>query len=88
MEKFENSLVVPIDALARDGLDYYVFQAGHLYFIGHRVTVLHRDQDSAVLEYTGKPREGMSLALSGAFQLQLALESGDGPVDPHAGHTH
>ena len=91
VQKFEDSLVVPVEAIAQDGLDYYVFQSSGNRFKRHRVVVLHRDQDYAVLAEDDTLYEGMSLAMSGAFQLQLALESQKGSganVETGHGHTH
>lgn len=89
VQRFHNVFVVPVDAVARHGVEHYVFQASGSTFIRRPVTVLHQGEDDVVLADDGSVFEGDFVATSGAYQLQLALlNRASGPVDPHAGHSH
>jgi len=89
VERLENKLVVPVEAVAQDGLDNYMFQASGPTFIRRPVTIVYRDQRHAVLGTGSRIYEGDAIATSGAYQLQLAIQNrSGGPVDPHAGHDH
>lgn len=89
VERMENKLVIPVDAVAQDGLDNFVFVASGSTFIRRTITVEYRDQRSVVIGKGSRVYEGDSIAMSGAYQLQLALKNrASGPVDPHAGHNH
>ncbi len=87
---FENSLIVPAEAVVRDGVENYVFQVSGTTFVRRSVTVLFRDEDFAVLADDQSIFEGTPVATSGAYQLQLALRNrASGPVGgSHAGHSH
>ena len=99
VERMKNRLVVPVDAVAQHGPDNYVFQfigsvANGSVFIRRLVTIEYRGQRHVVLRAGNKKikekiKEGVDIAISGAYQLQLALlNRASGPVDPHAGHSH
>jgi hypothetical protein len=50
--------------------------------------VQFRDKNSVVLENDGQ-LVGSSIAMSGAYQMHLALKNqAGGAIDPHAGHSH
>ena len=89
-ELLPGALKVPIEAIAQDGLNFYVFQVlGKNSFKRHPVHVLHRDEDYAVIAPSKVVAPGMKIAMSGAFQLQLALLNKS--IDPAAiahGHAH
>ncbi|MCA9270318.1 MAG: hypothetical protein KDA41_17675 [Planctomycetales bacterium] len=89
LERVPDALKVPVEAVARDGLDNYVFQASGNTFVRRRVQVLHRDEDYAVLAEDRMITAGVPVAMSGAYQLQLALLNKS--MDPAAlahGHAH
>ena len=89
VERMENKLVVPVDAVAQHGLENYVFQSSGSSFIRRPVTIEYRDHQNVVLGSRSRIYEGDAIAISGAYQLQLALlNRASGPVDPHAGHSH
>ncbi|MCH7687229.1 MAG: efflux RND transporter periplasmic adaptor subunit [Planctomycetes bacterium] len=89
VERMENKLVVPVDAVAQHGPDNYVFQASGSAFLRRPVTIEYRDHQNVVLGAGSRIYEGDTIAISGAYQLQLALlNRASGPVDPHAGHSH
>ena len=89
VERMENKLVVPVDAVAQHGPDNYVFQASGSAFLRRPVTIEYRDQRHVVLGAGSRIYAGDAIAISGAYQLQLALlNRSSGPVDPHHGHSH
>jgi len=93
MKQFEKSFVVPVTAVVQDGVENYVFQSGGTTFVRRSVTVLFRDQDNVVLGDSERVFEGTPLAMTGAYQLQLALRNrSSGPAaghgHSHAGHAH
>jgi membrane fusion protein, heavy metal efflux system len=89
VDEWENQFVLPIEAVARDGAEYYVFQENGNRFDRVPVHVKYKDQLSVVVANDGSLFPGDVVALRGANQMQIALRSrsGDG-ADPHAGHTH
>ena len=89
VEAWENVLVVPVEALAQEGAEAYVFVENGASFERRPVHVKYRDQLQAVLANDGSLFPGDAVALSGAHQLQMALRNkSGGAVDPHAGHNH
>jgi len=87
--EWKDRFVLPADAIARDGLDSYVFRQNGKKFDRVRVTVEYRDQDTVVVADDNQIYPGNVIALRGAHQLQMALKNrSGGPVDPHAGHNH
>ena len=89
VELLENKLVVPIEAVAQHGLENYVFQASGSAFLRRPVTIEYRDHKNVVLGAGSRIYAGDMIAISGAYQLQLALlNRSSGQVDPHAGHSH
>jgi hypothetical protein len=89
VERWEKRIVLPIDAIAQDGVETYVFRENGKTFVRQPVHVEFRDQHSAVIESDGALYPGDRVAMSGANQLLLALKNkSGGGVDPHAGHNH
>lgn len=81
--------MLPIDAVAHEGTEAFVFQANGDHFDRRPVHVEYRDQAWAVIANDGSIFPGDIVAESGAFQLQTALKSKTGGgIDPHAGHNH
>ncbi len=90
IEKFAGQLIVPAEAVASEGLDNYVFQVSGDIFVRRPVSVLYQDEERVVLNDDGSVFEGMSVAMNGAYQLQLALlNRASGPVQhDHGGGAH
>jgi multidrug efflux pump subunit AcrA (membrane-fusion protein) len=89
VEEWPQQLVVPVDAVAREGAESYVFQENGNHFDRVPVHVKYRDQKSAVIANDGSIFPGDVIAMRGAHQLQTALKNkAGGGVDPHAGHNH
>lgn len=89
VEQWTERIVLPVDAVAQEGAESYVFQeiAGH--FDRRPVRVLYRDQNKVVIADDGSIVPGDRVALTGAHQMQMALKNkAGGGVDPHAGHNH
>ncbi len=89
VEEWPNQIVLPIDAVSREGAEYYVFQQNGDHFDRVPVHVKYHDQYSAVVANDGSLFPGDIIATRGAHQMQMALKNkAGGGVDPHAGHTH
>lgn len=89
IEEFSDQIVLPVDAVAREGAEYFVFQQNGDHFDRVPVHVVYRDQFSVVIANDGSLFPGDIVALRGAHQMQMALKNkSGGAVDPHAGHSH
>jgi hypothetical protein len=89
VETWDNRIVLPLEAVAQDGAEGYVFEANGDHFDRRSVRIEYRDQDWVVIANDGSLKVGTMVAASAAHQVQLALKSkAGGGVDPHAGHNH
>ena len=89
VEQWTDRIVLPVEAVAQEGAEAYVFEANDDHFDRRAVRVEYRDQDSVVIANDGILRIGSTVAVSAAHQMQLALKNkSGGGVDPHAGHNH
>jgi hypothetical protein len=89
VETWSDRIVLPIEAVANDGVEYYVFEANGDHFDRRTVHVEYRDEKSAVIANDGALKVGTQVARSAAHYLQMALKNkSGGAVDPHAGHNH
>ncbi|MEX0715630.1 MAG: efflux RND transporter periplasmic adaptor subunit [Planctomycetaceae bacterium] len=89
VEEWPNQIVLPVEAVASEGAESYIFQQNGDHFDRIAVHVLHRDQEFAVIAIDGAVFSGDVVALRGAHQMQMALRNkAGGAVDPHAGHNH
>jgi multidrug efflux pump subunit AcrA (membrane-fusion protein) len=89
VEEWTDQLVLPVDAVAREGAESYVFLQNGRHFDRKPVHVRYRDQSAVVIASGGSVFPGDVVALRGAHQLQMALKNkSGGAVDPHAGHSH
>ena len=89
VEEWPEQIVLPVDAVAREGVESFVFQQNGGHFDRIPVHVKYRDQYSAVIENDGSLFPGDVVAQRGAHQMQMALKNkAGGGVDPHAGHNH
>ena len=88
IQVFDNTIVVPKDAVAEEGLERYVFVDHGDHLDRRPVRVVARDAFSVAIANDGSIRKGERIALNGAHQLQMAVKKkSGGPIDPH-GHTH
>ncbi len=89
IEVWEQAIVLPIDAVAQEGPEFYVFVQNGDHFQRRPVHVRFRDQENAVVANDGSLFPGETVALTAAHQLLTALKNqAGGAVDPHAGHNH
>lgn len=88
VEKWQDRIVLPIDALASEGPETYVFRVNGEKLVRQPVHVEYRDQLSAVIANDGSLYPGDEVALNAAHQLLVALKNKSGGGDPHAGHGH
>lgn len=84
-EKLENCIVVPIWAIAKEQSSNYVFEwigldKGNKVFKRREVHVLLQTKDEAAIANDGSLLPGATIALRGASQLQVALDSGSGKL--------
>ncbi len=85
---WENQIVLPPEAVVEEGAETFVFEQHGNHFDRVPIHVVYRDKDAVVVENDGK-LVGRTVAMSGAFQMQLAIKNNaGGGVDPHAGHNH
>ena len=89
VERWPDRIVLPVEAVAQDGAEQYVFEANGDHFDRRPVRVEYRDQTSVVIANDGALKLGGMVAESAAHQMQLALKNkAGGGGDPHAGHNH
>lgn len=89
VQRWDNRIVLPVDAVAQEGAEVYVFEANGDHFDRRTVHVEYRDQNWVVIANDGALKLGAVVAESAAHQVQLALKAkSGGGVDPHAGHNH
>ncbi|MEZ6066186.1 MAG: efflux RND transporter periplasmic adaptor subunit [Planctomycetaceae bacterium] len=89
VEEWEQQIVLPVDAVAQEGVEAFVFLQNGGHFDRKAVQVVYRDQDSVVIKNDGTLFAGDVVAMRGAHQMQMALKNkSGGGVDPHAGHNH
>ena len=89
VEEWTDRIVLPVEAVARDSAEAYVFEYDGEDFERRAVQVEYSDQDWAVIANDGALKAGATVAASGAHQILLALKNkSGGGVDPHAGHNH
>ena len=80
--------VFPAGAVTDDGPEKVVFMEDGKTFLAKPVHVEYADDQIVVIANDGSIFEGDPVVMSGAFALGLALQTGSGAVDPHAGHNH
>jgi len=89
VESWSDQIVLPINAVVREGVDSFIFQQNGDHFDRVAVHEKYRDQTSVVIENDGAIYPGDVVALRGAHQMQMALKNkSGGGIDPHAGHSH
>ena len=89
VELWKDRIVLPLEAVAQDGAEYYIFLDDGEDFQRRPVHVEYRDQQWVVIANDGSIAVGDQVAASAAHQLQMAMKNKlGGGVDPHAGHNH
>jgi multidrug efflux pump subunit AcrA (membrane-fusion protein) len=89
VEKWEQQIVLPVDAVATSGAEHFVYVQNGGHFDQVPVTVVYRDQFSVVIANNGAVFPGDVVARRGAHQMLMAIKNkAGGGIDPHAGHNH
>lgn len=90
VEHLTERIVLPADALVKEGPDAYVFRQNGKLLEEVPVTVEHLDPRQVVIKNDGSLFEGDEVALNQAYQLHLALKKaqGGGEGGGHHGHDH
>jgi membrane fusion protein, heavy metal efflux system len=89
VEEWTDQIVLPVEAVAREGAESFVFQQNGDHFDRVPVHVKYQDQQVAVIANDGSLFPGDVVARRGAHQMQMTLQNqAGGAVDPHAGHSH
>jgi hypothetical protein len=89
VEQWTEQIVLPVDAVVREGIESFLFQENGDNFERISVHELYRDQTNVVVANDGTIYPGDVVALRGAYQMQMALKNqAGGGIDPHAGHNH
>lgn len=89
VETWTDRIVLPLDAVAHEGAEAYVFVANGDHFDRRSVHVEYRDSQTVVIARDGSLEPGTTVAMNSAQQLHLALKNRSGAgMDPHAGHNH
>ncbi|MDZ4851082.1 MAG: efflux RND transporter periplasmic adaptor subunit [Pirellulaceae bacterium] len=89
VEEWLDQIVVPIDAVVKEGADWFVFQQNGKRFDRVPVHVRYRDQIVAVIANDGSIYPGDVIAFRAAHQMQMAIKNKSGAAaDLHAGHSH
>ena len=89
IEEWPDRMVVPVGAVAKDGVENFVFIVDQDHFYQQAVEVEFRDPRFVVLASDGSIHPGDIIALNSAQQLQFALKNQSGKnTDRHAGHVH
>jgi cobalt-zinc-cadmium efflux system membrane fusion protein len=89
VEVWKDRIVLPVDAVAQDGVENFVFQENGKKFDRRPVHVEHRDESQVVIANDGAVFPGDTLAMTSAQQLLIAIKNkAGGAPDPHAGHNH
>lgn len=89
VERWEDRIVLPVEAVIDEGAENYVYQQNGDHFDRVPVHVEYRNQSSVVVANDGAVLPGDVIAGRGAYQMHLALKNkSGGGGDPHAGHNH
>ncbi|NOY41478.1 MAG: HlyD family efflux transporter periplasmic adaptor subunit [Planctomycetes bacterium] len=89
IEQWKDRIVLPVEAVAKEGAETFVFLENGDHFDQRPVHVEYQDQLWVVIANDGSLFPGDTVALTGAHQMQVALKNkAGGGVDPHAGHNH
>jgi membrane fusion protein, heavy metal efflux system len=88
VEKLENVFVVPIDAIAQDGAEVYVFTQNVNTFERKGVHLILRDGKTAILANDGSLVPGSFVAQSAAAQLNRMVKAGSSGGAPRGYHIH
>ena len=87
VDKFEDVIVVPNDAVVSEGPEFYVFQQNGEFYNRIAVRVLHRDRLNTVIANDGSVLPGFVLAKNSAASLNRVLKV-QSATGQNAGNFH
>ena len=88
VEEWRDRIVLPMDAIARDGAETFVFVLDGGHFDRRPVHVEFSDQTSAVIADDGSIADGDIVAQTAAHELLSALKAQSGGGSADHGHSH
>lgn len=88
VEQFEDVIVLPADAIVREGVEVFVFRQNGNNFERKPVHLLLEDGDTVVLANDGSIGAGQFIARNGAAALNRALKAKAAEGGGHEGHDH
>jgi multidrug efflux pump subunit AcrA (membrane-fusion protein) len=88
VQLLKDAIVVPTDAVIREGVETYVFRQNGELFDRKPVRVLHEDRRHVVLANDGSVAPGLYVAQNGATALNRALKAQNLSGAPAGGHFH
>ncbi len=89
VQEWDKRIVLPVEAVAKDGLETYVFEQNGDHFDRVAVHEEYRDANSVVIEKEARLL-GSTIAANAAHDLQMALKkrASGGGGGAHHGHVH
>ena len=88
VEHLEKQIVLPSEAVVKEGTDAYVFRTNGKKLERVSVRLIHLDSRDAVIKSDGTLVAGDVVALNQAFQLELALKNSQSSRSSGHGHDH
>lgn len=88
VEEMSGVIVLPAEAVVRDGPEAYVFRRNGFQFERRAVHVLHEDSRDVVIANDGSVAPGWSLAQAAAASLNRVLEANSASGTPVGVHVH
>ncbi len=88
IEHWTAKIVLPTDAVVKEGVDAFVFRQNGKLFERIPVVIEYEDGRNTILTNESQLTAGDVIAMNEAYQLNLALKKSQGSSDPHAGHDH
>lgn len=88
VEHLEKQIVVPSEAVVKEGTDAYVFRTNGKKLEQVSVRLIHLDSRDAVIKSDGTLVAGDVVAMNQAFQLELALKNSQSSRTSGHGHDH
>jgi len=88
VEHLEKKIVIPNDAVVREGADAFVFRVNGRKLERVPVVIAHQDMTHSVLGRGSKITDGDMIAMNQAYQLNLILKQASAPQSHGHDHAH
>lgn len=88
VEQFEDVIVLPSDAIVREGAEVYAFRQNGNFFERRPVHLILEDRDTVLIANDGSLGAGQFIARNAAAALNRALKSNAAGGGGHEGHDH